>query len=370
MQPFSLLIKPAGPDCNLACPYCFYNSRADMFPPGSHRMNDDVLEKLIAGYMKLKPPTATFAFQGGEPTLMGLDFFKKVVDLQKKNSPPGQIIANALQTNAILLDDQWCQFLSEYKWLVGISLDGPKKYHDHYRRDKSGTGTFDQVIAAIETCRKHKVQFNILTLLNDQNVKYPDELFDFFVSLNIEYLQFVPCVERNPSTNKIAPYSISADDYGNFLCKIFDRWYEFGPKKISIRLFDSILNYLIHSKHSNCTFNRKCDDYVVIEHNGDLFCCDFFVSDEYKLGNIMENDIEDLIFGPKKRKFAQQKRDLNNKCLVCTHNSICRGGCLKHRTTATNAKFSNPSYFCTAYKQFFDHALSRLKQISADLLHR
>lgn len=365
MRPFSLLIKPAGPDCNLQCRYCFYTHKSSLFAPGRHRMGDEVLEKLIADYLKLNLPVSSFAWQGGEPTLMGLDFYKTVVHLQQKYGKPGQVVSNALQTNAILLDEQWCEFLDEYKFLVGISLDGPEKYHDYYRLDHSGGGSFTKVITAIECCRKKNVEFNILVLLNDQNVIAPDELFEFFVEQKIRYLQFTPCVESQDNS-EVAPYSITPFQYGNFLCRIFDRWYEYGPDKISVRIFDSILSYLLGNGHTLCTFNQKCSDYIVVEHNGEVFCCDFFVGDDRKLGNIFETPIEKLANSKIKKDFAERKRDIHNNCFVCKHLNICRGGCLKDRAV-TQKSCKTPSYFCQAYKMFFDYSLPKFMQIAANI---
>ena len=336
MKPFSLLIKPSGPDCNLACKYCFYSHKSVLFDEGVHRMSGELLDKLIRDYLALNLPVSSFAWQGGEPTLMGLDFYKKVIELQKEYGQDGQVVSNALQTNGILLDEKWCEFLCEYKFLVGISLDGPQKYHNHYRIDKAGNGTFDKVMTAIKNCRKHKVEFNVLVLLNDKNVEVPEELFDFFTNQKIKYLQFIPCVEKDPSTGNIAEFSITSKQYGDFLCVIFDRWYEYGPEKLSIRIIDSVLNYIVYGKHTNCTFNRRCDDYIVMEHNGDVFCCDFFVEDQYRLGNILELPIEELFQSEIKKRFSDEKSNIHNKCLICRHNAICRGGCLKDRIVVSN----------------------------------
>jgi len=366
MRPFTLLIKPAGPDCNIACGYCFYSGKTALFGKGKHRMSDDVLDKLISGYVKLRFPSSSFAWQGGEPTLMGLDFYKKVVELQQACGADGQIVTNALQTNGILLDEKWCRFLAEYKFLVGISLDGPKEYHDFYRCSPSGKGTFDEVMAAIENCRRHKVEFNILVLVNNRNVEAADELFDFFREHKIKYLQFVQCVERDPATGRIAEFSITPKQYGDFLCRIFDRWAEYGPDKISIRTFDSILSYLMAGEHSICTFRPQCSDYIVVEHNGDVFCCDFFVEDGWRLGNILETPIEQLAADERKREFARLKTGISNKCLICRHLDICRGGCLKDRIV-TDGDYKAASYFCDGYKQFFDYALPRFSQIAAKL---
>jgi uncharacterized protein len=366
MRPFTLLIKPAGPDCNIACEYCFYSSKTSLFGQGKHRMSDEVLDKLVSSYVGLQFDMSSFAWQGGEPMLMGLDFYKKVVDLQQAYGADGQVVTNALQTNGILLDEKWCSFLAEYKFLVGISCDGPKEYHDYYRRTRSDEGTFDKVMAGIENCRKHKVEFNVLVLVSSRNVEAADELFDFFKEHKVKYLQFVQCVEQEPSTGQIAEFSITAQQYGEFLCRMFDRWAEYGPQRISIRTFDSIMSYLMAGEHSICTFRPQCNDYIIIEHNGDAFCCDFFVEDRWRLGNILATPIEKLAADKKKRLFARLKTGISNKCLVCRHLDICRGGCLKDRIV-TDGDYKAPSYFCAGYKRFFDYALPRFSQIAAKL---
>ncbi|MHC4085109.1 MAG: radical SAM protein [Planctomycetota bacterium] len=209
MQPFTLLIKPSGSDCNIDCRYCFYKDRAPEFGKGRQRMSDEVLEKLVKDYMQLHFPVVGFAWQGGEPTLMGLDFFRRAVALQKKYGSPGQQISNTLQTNGVLLDEKWCKFFHENKFLLGISIDGPKEFHDYYRVDHSGTGTFDRVMRGIQTCQNHEVEFSSLVLLNNKSVQHPDRLFDFLIENDLTYLQFIPCVELNPATGKLADFSIT-----------------------------------------------------------------------------------------------------------------------------------------------------------------
>jgi len=330
-------------------------------------MSDEVLEALVKDYLELRFPVSSFAWQGGEPTLMGLDFYKKVVELQKKYGGPGQEVTNALQTNAILLNDKWCQFLHESKFLVGISIDGPKEFHDYYRLDYSGAGTFDKVVRAIENCKKHKVEFNILTLLNDRNAEHPDELFDFFIEKGIRFLQFIPCVELDPATGEVADFSITPQQYGEFMCRTFDRWYEYGPHKLSIRDFDSILSYCVQGKHTICTFDKQCSQYIVIEHTGDAFTCDFFVEPKWRLGNIFETPIEKLAASKKKRTFARLKQNLSNKCLLCRHLAVCRGGCMKDRAPFDKDNFGRESYFCEGYKRFFDYTMPRFMQLAATI---
>jgi uncharacterized protein len=386
MQPFTLLIKPSGSDCNVDCEYCFYKARAPQVGQGRQRMSEQVLEKLVKDYMQLRFALAGFAWQGGEPTLMGLDFYEKTVELQKQYGVSGQEVGNSLQTNAILLNDKWCRFLHDNKFLVGVSIDGPKEFHDHYRLDHSGSGTFDRVMHAIESCKEHQVEFNTLTLINAKNVTHPDEVFDFLVKLGVKFLQFIPCVEVEPATGKIADFSITPEQYGEFLCRLFDRWYEHGPRNVSIRDFDSILSYYLTGRNTICTFDKQCSQYIVIEHTGDAFCCDFFVELKWRLGNIFETPIEKLAASSRKRAFARAKQNLCNKCIVCRHLTICRGGCMKDRVmldTGYSIREHAPvgstrtdehresriedreSYFCQAYKRFFDYTIPRFMQIAA-----
>jgi uncharacterized protein len=329
-------------------------------------MSDEVLEKMVRDYMQLGFAHCGFAWQGGEPTLMGLDFYKKVVEFQKKYGKDGQSVSNALQTNAVILDDKWCKFLAENNFLVGISIDGPKKFHDYYRLDHSGKGTYDRVIRAINKCKEHGVDYNTLTLLNNRNVEHPEEIFDFLLNLGVDYMQFIPCVELDEQTNEVTNFSITAQQYGEFLCRLFDKWYEHGPTKVSIRDFDSILNYCLTGKHTICTFGRKCADYIVIEHQGDAFPCDFFVESKWKLGNIFETPIDQLAFSNRKKEFAEKKENLANKCLVCRHLSICRGGCMKDRAPFDKHNYGAESYFCKGYLKFFDYALPKFMQLAAD----
>jgi uncharacterized protein len=367
MQPFTLLIKPSGSDCNVDCKYCFYKHRAPEVGEGKQRMSYEVLEKLVKDYMQLRFPLAGFAWQGGEPTLMGLDFYEKAVELQKRYGRPGQEVGNSLQTNAILLNEKWCRFLHDTKFLVGISIDGPKEYHDYYRPDHSGSSTFDRVMRAIENCKKYEAEFNTLTLVNARNVEQPDQIFDFLIGLGVKFLQFIPCVELDPATGKVTDFSITPQQYGEFLCRLFDRWREYGPRNLSIRDFDSILSYYVTGRHTICTFDRQCSQYIVIEHTGDAFCCDFFVEPKWRLGNIFETPIEKLAASSKKREFARAKQNLCNKCLVCRHLDICRGGCMKDRAPFDKDSFGRESYFCEGYKHFFDYAIPKFMQIAAEI---
>jgi len=379
MQPFTLLIKPSGSDCNIDCKYCFYKARAPEFGQGRQRMSDEVLERLVRDYMELEFPVVGFAWQGGEPTLMGVEFFRKAVELQKKYGSGEQQVSNTLQTNGILLDDKWCQFFGEDKFLLGISIDGPKEFHDYYRVDRSGAGTFDRVMRGIENCKRYKVEFSALVLLNNKNVEHPDKLFDFLVENDLTFIQFIPCVERDPATDKVADFSITAKQYGEFLCRLFDLWYDYGPEKLNIREFDSLVTYYVMGNHTICTYSKQCAGFVVIEHTGDAFCCEFFVEPKWRLGNISETPLKTLAVSSKKRAFARSKENLCNKCLVCRYLDICRGGCMKDRIRTLchserseesplgfdKNRFGQENYFCQSYKRFFDYTLPKFMQIAA-----
>ncbi len=367
MREFSLLVKPSGSDCNLDCTYCFYKCRPSEIGTGRQRMSDDVLERMTKDYLSLRLNVSSFAWQGGEPTLMGLNFYKKAVELQKRYAAEGQIVSNALQTNGVVLNEKWCRFLAAHQFLVGISIDGPKQYHDHYRLDLAGKPTFDRVMRGIENCKQFHVEYNTLTLLNDVNVRHPDALMDFFVENDIFYLQFIPCLELDPKTREVAGFSITPEQYGHFLCRIFDRWYELGSDRPSIRDFDSILSWCVQGHHTICTFERQCSGYVVIEHTGDAYCCDFFVKPQWHLGNIMDTPIAELANSPKKRAFARLKKNLCHQCLLCRHLQVCRGGCMKDRAPFDEKNYGTQSYFCEAYRQFFDYTMPRFMQLAADI---
>jgi uncharacterized protein len=367
MKPFTLLIKPSGSDCNIDCRYCFYKDRPSQYGSGKQRMSDQVLDRLVRDYMRLGFPVSGFAWQGGEPTLMGMDFFRRAVDLQKKYGGVGQQVSNTLQTNGVLLDDDWCRFFRDNKFLLGISIDGPKEFHDRYRIDHSGKGTYDRVIRGIKTCQKYGVQFSVLVLLNNYNVEQADALFAFCIENELTYLQFIPCVETDPVTGGPAEFSITPKQYGDFLCRLFDLWHDYGPEKLNIREFDSLVTYYVMGKHTICTYSKQCAGFIVIEHTGDAFCCEFFVEPQWRLGNILETPLEKLAGDSKKRAFARNKHKLPNKCLVCRHLDICRGGCMKDRARWNDQDSERESYFCESYRQFFDYTIPRFIQIAAGI---
>jgi uncharacterized protein len=267
----------------------------------------------------------------------------------------------------VLIDDEWAQFFAEYNFLVGVSLDGPPDIHDRYRRTHAGGGSADKVLAAIEHLRRHNVSFNILALVTQANVHQARHVYRWLVSQGFRYLQFIPCLERDPETDKRAAYSIKPGEYGRFLCELFDEWYESGFPNVSIRTFDSVISYYVTGAAALCTFARSCDAYVVIERSGDVYPCDFFVIPEWKLGNIMEKDIDYFIRCGLKQKFAAYKSTLCRGCAECEWKGMCWGGCLKDRLFPRQ-DYTAPTYFCAAYRKFFEHTHSRFEAIAKTLM--
>jgi len=347
----SVLVKPGGPDCNLRCNYCFYRQKAGMFPGKAHRMSNETLEKLISECMRIG--VNTFSWQGGEPTVLGLDFFRRVVELEIRHGAPGTVVANALQTNGVLIDREWAEFLAEYRFLIGLSIDGPRRLHDHYRRDAFGKGTHERVMRAARVLAECGVEFNILALLNDLNVKEPDAVYDFMRANDFAFVQFVPCVEPGAG-RKPAPFSITPEDYGEFLVRVFDRWVEDFPN-VSIRDFDDLLARELGRDPGTCTVSPRCGSYVVIEHNGDVFVCDFFVVARGRLGSIHQSPLDEILASPILEEFARAKSALGPACEACPFLDRCFGGCQKHRVVL-GGDTSEPSYFCRAYKKLYAHA--------------
>src|SRR6266851_342387 len=282
----SLLIKPASAVCNLDCAYCFYLDReADPYKAlPSRRMTEETLERLVDTFLFYSYPNSVFAFQGGEPTLAGLPFFEKLVAFQQQYGRDGQSVSNALQTNGILIDDDWCALFRQYKWLLGLSMDGPEEMHDLYRFNKQGRGTWQWVMRALKTMQKNKVDFNILCVLSQANVGKPKEVYNFYKSLGVDNIQYIPLSEFDAAGNPL-PFTITAEQYGRFLCETFDLWWP-DRRKIRIRFFDNIAEALAGLKPGTCTMHETCDSYAVVEYNGDVYPCDFFVEKDWKLGNL------------------------------------------------------------------------------------
>jgi len=373
-----ILVKPAGPDCNLACTYCFYYEKKHQFSGRKHRMSDETLETMIRQAMEQSGQSIGFGWQGGEPTLMGLDFYRRVVELQKhygslysRNFRGGKTVSNGLQTNGILLNEEWATFLKENHFLVGISLDGPAHIHDRYRTFQNQSGSHQQVEKNAELLLKHDVEVNALSVVNDYSVQFPEETYAYLKDVGFKYLQFIPIVETNPENPKeAAPFSVSPEAYGDFLCTLFDLWKKDfdaeGLPTISVRMFDSLVQRYMGIPSGDCTAQRECGIYVVVEHTGDVYSCDFFVEDTWHLGSIRESRLIDLLNSKKQTIFGQLKTKLPKKCLSCRWLTLCRGGCTKDRLRDPSDRKLN--HFCGAYKQFYAHADADLKKIAQNVI--
>ncbi|MFX1314910.1 MAG: anaerobic sulfatase maturase [Promethearchaeota archaeon] len=353
MKPFQLLIKPVSFDCNLRCKYCFYLRVADEYPEIKHpRMEKDVLERIIAQFLQFRFNESIFGWQGGEPTLAGLDFFKRVVQLQQKYGKSGQVIGNALQTNGILINDEWGKFFNNFRFLIGLSLDGPKDIHNRYRKSIGNKSVWQKVMNAAECLKKYKVEFNILCVVSKANVNRVKEVYKFFIDNDFFYLQFIPALESDEQGKK-ASFSINATQYGKYLCQLFDEW-KTNPNQISIRTFDSILAYYQGYPKGVCTFEKECADYLLIEWNGDVYPCDFFVQQTYKLGNIFKDNLS-ILKSRRDNSFKSYKIKLDRDCGNCNWLELCYGGCIKDRMFPDNP-YPKKSYFCEAYKMFFEYS--------------
>jgi len=355
----SLLIKPVSALCNLDCEYCFYLDRqADPYKDlPARRMALETLERLVDSYLFYSFPRSSFIFQGGEPTLAGLAFFEKLVEYQKQYGRNGQSVSNAMQTNGLVLDERWCRFFREYNWFVGLSLDGPEAVHDLYRYNKQGQGSGRRVLESLELLQKHQVPFNILCVVNPANAGKAAELYRYFKGLGVEHLQFIPLAEFDAHGGRL-PFTITAEQYGRFLVELFDAWWP-DRRTMSIRFFDNIREAMAGQKPSTCTMHETCDSYAVVEYNGDVFPCDFFVEKSWKLGNILVDSWSEIARRPGRLQFASKKTLAHPECQACEYQSICHGGCPKFRA-GPRQRFEDLDYFCSAYKAIFAKAAVRL----------
>jgi serine-type anaerobic sulfatase-maturating enzyme len=365
----SLLIKPASAVCNLDCEYCFYLDRAaDPYSSlPARRMTLETLERLVDTYLFYSYPQSTFAFQGGEPTLAGLPFFEKLVEFQQQHGRGGQSVANALQTNAVLIDKDWCDLFRTYHWLLGVSLDGPEEVNDLYRFNKERHGTWKRVMQSVELLQSNKVEFNILCVLSAANVEKPKEIYRFYRKLGIDNVQFIPLAEFDGNGNRL-PFTITPEQYGRFLCEVFELWWP-ERRKMRIRFFDNLAEAIAGQKPGSCTMHETCDSYVVVEYNGDIYPCDFFVEAPWKLGNINVDSWGEIARRSKRYNFAGKKTLAHPECQVCEYQSVCHGGCPKFRH-GPNRRFEDLDYFCAAYKMIFGRAVEPLRKELQKLLGR
>jgi uncharacterized protein len=371
---FHVMVKPRGSICNLDCQYCFYLKKEQLYPGADFRLSEALLEDYTRQYIAAQSvPDVTFAWQGGEPTLMGLDFYRRAVELQEKYRRPGMTIHNAFQTNGTLLDEDWCRFLHQHSFLIGLSIDGPRSLHDVYRQDKGGRPTFDKVFRAAELLRKHAVEFNTLTCVSAANAEHGLEVYRFLRDeVGANFMQFIPIVERdNPAGyqqgRRLTQRSVPGSAYGRFLVEIFDEWVRRDIGSVYVQLFDVALAKWTGQRPGLCIFEETCGLGLAMEFNGDVYSCDHFVEPDYRLGNIRETALADLVASPQQTAFGLAKSDLPRYCRECEVRFICNGGCPKDRVLTTPDGEPGLNALCAGFRGFFNY-IDRPMKIMAALL--
>ena len=365
MDPFSLLIKPVSFDCNLRCDYCFYLRAEEVYGRTKHRMSDEVLEAMISQLMGYRFGESIFGWQGGEPTVAGLDFFKRVVELQMKHGARGQVVGNALQTNATLINEEWARFLAKYRFLVGVSLDGPSKVHNRYRRKASGAGSFRQTLRGLKALERAGVAVNALVLVSQANVRKAGAVYRFLMEQGFQFIQFIPCIETDPRTGERAGFAITGEEFGDFLCDLFEVWKVDGPGKVSVRYFDAVRRHLIDGGYDLCVMDACCDAYLLVEHNGDVYPCDFFMFDEWRLGNLMETPLHEINRLPRRREFSAMKAVKFAECEGCEWIEFCHGGCPKDRSALGDPR-TVKTPLCEAYRKFLAHTVPFFRELDVE----
>ena len=372
MPPISFLIKPSSSNCNLNCTYCFYRSLSDNRETYSYGYMDlKTLETIVKKGLEFADGSCTFGFQGGEPTLIGLDFYKELISYEKKYNKKSIQINNAIQTNGMVIDDEWAKFLSENNFLVGLSLDGPKNINDLYREDFSHGGSFGQIMKTINLFNKYDVQYNILSVVTYNSSKHISKIYNFFKKHKLNYLQFIPCLDPLDEVHGENIYSLTSSQYGDFLNTLFDHWYRdiIKGETISIRYFENIITLAMGYNPESCGIMGICAFQFVIEANGDVYPCDFYVTDEWKAGNILEDSIIDLRNSKVAKEFIEPSYYVDSKCKECRWLQLCRGGCRRHREPFIDDKLSL-NYYCQAYEKFFDYTGERIYELARRLSGR
>jgi len=356
---FQVFAKPIGSICNLDCHYCYYLKKKHLYPnTESFRMSDEILEEYIVQHIDASPEKVIrFSWHGGEPTVLGLDYFRKIVALQRKHQPSNRRIANGMQTNGILLDEDWCRFLAAEGFAVGLSLDGPQEMHDQYRLTKDKKPTHEQTVRGYELLQQHRVYTDILCVVNAHNVQHPTEVYRFFKQINAQYISFLPMVEPQPDAEGgVSHITVPAEDWGVFLCTIFDEWRDHDIGQIKVQIFEEAARTAFNQEHSLCIFRPTCGDIPVVEHNGDFYSCDHFVDAEHCLGNIKETPLVELLESQAQREFGEAKLEtLPRYCQECEVRAMCNGECPKNRFLQTPDGEAGLNYLCAGYKRFFTY---------------
>lgn len=386
---FHVMVKPGGSSCNIDCDYCYFLSKERLYPAGRRRMPDDVLESYVRQLLECHGPgEVNIAWQGGEPTLLGIDFFRKAIGHAETWRKPGQTVLHSIQTNGLLLDDTWCAFLRRHNFLVGLSLDGPRAFHDRYRKDRRGGGTFDLVMKAVRRLKRHGVDFNILCTVNAANQHHGRDVYLFFRdAVGAEWLQFIPVVERASAEalarandgwrdgkgrrdrplyvqdgDRAVSRSVGREEFGRFMIEVFDEWVRNDVGRIHVQHFEAMLG-VFFGHHLMCTHAPTCGRGLALEHNGDLYCCDHYVEPDYRLGNIMQAPLSDHLDSERLRGFGDDKRDrLTRQCLTCDVRAFCNGGCPKDRFDVSAEGEPGHNYLCRGFKAFYRHALPAMNR--------
>jgi len=364
MEPFHVMLKPRGAICDLACAYCYYLDRAELYPESDFRMSDEVLESFTRSYLRGQlSPEVVFGWQGGEPTLMGLDFFRRAVAAQRRWAPRGVRVLNTLQTNGVSLDDEWCTFFREHGFLVGISVDGPAPLHDAYRVDRGGKPTHARVMAGVERLRRHGVAFNVLTTVHAANAGHPLEVYRHLRDeVGAAFIQFIPVVEPEAGNapggaSPVTGRSVTGRAYGDFLRSVFDEWVRRDVGRVFVQIFDVALSAWAGRPAGLCVFEETCGRALALEHTGDLYACDHFVEPRHRLGNVLRTELPVLAGSPEQRAFGRAKQaSLPRYCRECEVRFVCNGGCPKNRLLETPDGEAGLNWLCEGYRSFFNHA--------------
>jgi uncharacterized protein len=370
MPAFHVMTKPIGARCNLNCEYCFYLSKQALYAGERSRMSDEVLESYLCQLITAhRTPEVTVAWQGGEPTLMGLDFFRRAVAIEERYRKPGMVIQNTLQTNGTVLDDEWCAFFRAHRFLIGVSLDGPPEMHDAFRLDRRGKPTAGRVVEGIRLLQKHGVEFNILATVNAANAGHPLEVFRYLRDeIGAEFIQFIPIVERSDQATGVSHRSVTAEQWGQFLITVFDEWVRRDVGSVYVQIFDAALAAWAGVPSGLCMFSETCGDALALERNGDLYACDHFVDPEHLLGNIQQVQLIDLVGSERQRAFGRQKREaLPPDCRRCPVRFACHGECPKNRFIESASGEPGLNYLCAGYRAFFTHIDEPMRFMASEL---
>lgn len=383
-KPLYVMLKPAGAHCNLACKYCYYLEKNKLYPTAQrHLMSDEMLEQFTREYIEAQTMNQVlFTWHGGEPLLRSIDFYRKALSLQQKYAG-GRCIDNVIQTNGTLLTDEWCEFFAQNHWLVGISIDGPQPYHDHYRLTAAGKPSWQKVMQGIKLLKKHGVEWNAMVVVNAYNVNHPLEFYRFFKENGCQFLQFTPIVERltrhedgrtlaslaDKNEISLSEASVAPEQWGYFLCAIFDEWVRKDVGKIFVEIFDCTLANWMGISPGICAYSKECGHAGVMEHNGDVYSCDHFVFPEYKLGNIRDHSLIDMLYGEQQQEFSRLKHSsLPRQCKECDMEFACHGECPKNRFMKDKYGDSGLNYLCPGYYHYYQHVAPYMDYMKQELM--